>query len=115
MERARIRQSADASIHGQPHVLVYVVGIVADEPAEVPERSLAEHVHEVRECPLVPRLTAQHEEMQRKRIDCRRVVFGHELSGTLEDASSRDAPDGRKVQSCRLNFADSNTVSKYDR
>jgi hypothetical protein len=94
---------------------VYVIGIVADEPAEVPERPLAEHVHEVRERPLIPRLTAQHEEVQRKRIDCRRVVFRHELSGTLDDSSPRDAPDGRKVQSCGLNFADSYTVSTYDR
>ena len=46
------------AIHGQPNVLVDILGIVTNQPAEIPERLLTELVHEPRERSFISRLTA---------------------------------------------------------
>ena len=59
-----IRERRDALEHGEPHLLLNVVGVVSEQAPQIAQCLLSEFVEERRERTFVARLAPQHQELQ---------------------------------------------------
>ena len=94
---ARIREIADAAIHGQPDLLLYVIRVVAKQTGQIATTSRTEHGHQLGKRPLVAGLTADDDQVQRQPV---RIGWGP-LRQFTAGLLSKDAPAAGKVQSDR--------------